>query len=50
MTEANPSKPEETSSEAHARFLRLLKAVATVPKTAIYELDPKIRPKSKPQS
>jgi hypothetical protein len=50
MTETNPSRPEETGSEAHDRFLRLLKAIAAVPKAAIHELDPKIKPKSKSPS
>jgi hypothetical protein len=50
MTEANPPKPEETGSEAHARFLLLLKAIAAAPKAAICELDPKIKPKSKSPS
>jgi hypothetical protein len=46
MTEANPSNPEETDSDAYIRFIRFLKAIAAVPKTAIHELDPRTKPKS----
>jgi hypothetical protein len=46
MTEANPSNPEEAGSEDYIRFIRLLKAISAVPKTAIHELDPRTKPKS----
>jgi hypothetical protein len=47
MTEANASNLEQAGSEAYTRFIQLLKAIAAVPKTTIYELDPRMRPKSK---
>jgi hypothetical protein len=47
MTEANPSNLEQATPEAYTSFVRLLKAIAAVPKTAIYELDPRMKPKSK---
>jgi len=50
MTESHPADLEESGSEAYTRFIQLLKAIATVPKTAIYELDPQVKPKSKPLS
>jgi hypothetical protein len=50
MTEANSSNLEEAGSEAYTRFIRLLKAIAAVPKTAIYQLDPRMKPKSRPLS
>jgi transposase-like protein len=45
MTGSTPSN-EEASSDEHARFIRLLRIIAAVPKTAIYELDPRMKPKS----
>jgi hypothetical protein len=50
MTEANPSNLEQAGYEAYTRFIQLLKAIAAVPKTAIYELDPRMKPKSKSPS
>jgi transposase-like protein len=49
-TESTLSNQEDVGSEEHARFVRLLKAIAAVPKNAIYELDPRMKPKSKPAS
>ena len=39
--------PEEAGSEEYTRFIRLLTTIATVPKTAIHALDPRLLPKSK---
>ena len=37
--------PEETPDQQYANFIRLLTAIAAVPKSAIYDLDPSLRPK-----
>jgi hypothetical protein len=41
-------KPEEPNPDKYARFIRLLTDIAAVPKAAIYELDPRLRPKPRP--
>ena len=38
-------KPEEPNPDKFASFMRLLTSIAAVPKAAIYELDPSLRPK-----
>ena len=50
MTKPKETKPEEPHPDKHARFIRLLTEIAAVPKTAIYELDPRLRPKPRPIS
>jgi hypothetical protein len=50
MIKPKQTKPEEPNPDKHARFIRLLKEIAAVPKTAIYELDPRLRPKPRPIS
>jgi len=47
-TKPKDTKPEEPHPDKHARFIRLLTEIAVVPKTAIYELDPGLRPKPRP--
>jgi hypothetical protein len=42
------TKPEEPHPDKYARFIRLLTEIVAVPKAAIYELDPKLRPKPRP--
>jgi glutamine synthetase adenylyltransferase len=46
MRDRAEAKPEEPHHEKYARFIRLLTAIVAVPKAAIYELDPRLRPKS----
>jgi transposase-like protein len=41
-----PIEPEELSGEQYPRFTRLLVAIAAVPKSAVYEPDPRPHPKS----
>jgi hypothetical protein len=48
MTDPKESKPEEPHPDKYARFIRLLTEIVAVPKAAIYELDPSLRPKSRP--
>jgi hypothetical protein len=45
MKSPNENRPEEANTDKHARFLHLLKEIAAVSKAAIYELDPRLRPK-----
>jgi hypothetical protein len=47
MTNGDPPRPEEEGLEEYARFMRYLRVIATVPKSAIYEIDPRLKPKSK---
>ena len=48
MTKPKETRPEEPHPDKHARFIRLLTEIAAVPKAAIYELDPRLRPKPRP--
>ena len=41
-------KPEEPHPDKYARFIRLLTGIAAVPKAAILELNPRLRPKVRP--
>lgn len=45
MKSPDENPPEDAATDKHAKFLRLLKEIAAVPKAAIYELDPRLRPK-----
>jgi hypothetical protein len=48
MMAPKENKPEEQHLDEYARFIRLLTDIAAVPKAAIYELDPGLRPKPRP--
>jgi hypothetical protein len=48
MKSPKENKPEEPHPDKYARFIRLLTDIAAVPKAAIYELDPRLRPKPRP--
>jgi hypothetical protein len=50
MKEPNANKPENTTGDEYARFMSLLASIVAVPKTAIYELDPRLRPKPRPNA
>jgi hypothetical protein len=50
MKDPETVKPEEAKGDAYARFMRLLTSIVAVPKAAIYELDPRLRPKPRPIS
>jgi hypothetical protein len=50
MTAPKEITSEERDPDNFTRFIRLLKDVAAVPKSAIYELDPKLRPLPRPIS
>lgn len=45
MTDPKETQPPEPRPSQYLRFIRLLHDIAAVPKAAIYELDPKLRPK-----
>jgi hypothetical protein len=48
MKNPKQSVPEEPHPDKYARFIRLLTEIAAVPKAAIYELEPELRPKPRP--
>jgi hypothetical protein len=48
MKSPKESKPEEPNPDKYARFIRLLTDIVAVPKAAIFELDPRLRPKPRP--
>jgi hypothetical protein len=48
MRSPKEAKPEEPHPDKYARFIRLLAEIVAVPKTVIYELDPRLRPKPRP--
>lgn len=45
MKSPKENLPEEPHPDKYAKFIRLLTEIAAVPKVAIYELDPHLRPK-----
>ena len=47
MKQPKETKPEEPHPEKYTRFIRLLSDIVAVPRAAIYELEPKLRPKPK---
>ena len=47
MPKKKKREQQEQDSEEYLRFKRLLTALVAVPKSEIYELDPKLRPKPK---
>ena len=48
MKDDNENKAEEPNPENYRRFIRLITQIAAVPKAAIYERDPALRPKPVP--
>ncbi|MGC9947676.1 MAG: hypothetical protein ABSF64_15030 [Bryobacteraceae bacterium] len=48
MKAPKEAKPEEPHPDKYARFIRLLTDIVAVPKAAIHELDPRLRPKPRP--
>jgi hypothetical protein len=50
MKDPKETPPEEPQPDEYARFIRLLTGIVAVPKAAIYELDPRLRPKPRPIS
>ena len=48
MKDPNEGTPVEPHPDNYARFIRLLSEIVAVPKAAIYELDPRLRPKPRP--
>ena len=50
MMNQDEIKPEEPQREQYAKFIRLLTAIVAVPKAAIYDLAPSLRPKSHPKA
>ena len=50
MSEPNETKPGEPRPDEYARFIRLLSGILAVLKSAIYKLDPRLRPKPRPVS
>ena len=48
MNDPKETKPEEADPDKYTRFIRLLTEIVAVPKAAIYELDPSLRPKPRP--
>lgn len=48
MTHPKEVKPEEPHPDKYSRFIRLLTDIVSVPKSAIYMLDPSLRPKPRP--
>jgi hypothetical protein len=48
MNDSKETKPEEPHPDKYVRFIKLLTDIVAVPKAAIYELDPRLRPKPRP--
>jgi hypothetical protein len=44
------TRREEPQADEYAKFMRMLTGIVAVPKAAIYELDPRLRPKPRPIS
>jgi hypothetical protein len=48
MKDPKETKPEEPHPDKYVRFIQLLTGIVAVPKAAIYELEPRLRPKPRP--